>query len=62
MNTESSFQASTYQFVPVQSYSQAWTDEELYLKYGLTQDEIEHIESKIKGLRFDPAEAYLLSV
>ena len=53
---------STYQFVPVQSYSKAWTDEELYLKYGLTQDEIEHIESKIKGLRCDPGEAYLLSV
>lgn len=37
-----------FQFVPLQDWSKSWTDEELYEKYGLTNDEIEYIESKIK--------------
>ena len=39
-----------YQFVPVQDFSKPWTDEELYKKYGLTDDEIEFIESMIKPM------------
>ncbi|MBR2958548.1 MAG: Eco57I restriction-modification methylase domain-containing protein [Bacteroidales bacterium] len=36
-----------YQFVPLQDFSHPWTDEMLYKKYGLTEDEIAFIESMI---------------
>ena len=39
-----------YQFVPLQDFSKTWTDEELYKKYGLTQEEIDFIESMIKPM------------
>lgn len=39
-----------FSFVPVQDFSKAWTDEELYEKYGLTQEEIDFIESMIKPM------------
>ena len=38
------------QFVPMQDFSKPWTDEELYAKYGLTQEEIDFIESMIKPM------------
>ena len=38
---------SSYQFLPVQDFSKAWTDKELYAKYKLSQDEIEYIEQVI---------------
>lgn len=40
----------TYQFVPVQDFSRAWSDEDLYEKYGLTIEEIAFIESMIKPM------------
>lgn len=40
----------TYQFVPVQDFSIAWTDEALYAKYRLTEEEIAFIESVIKPM------------
>lgn len=36
-----------YQFVPVQDFSKPWTDEELYKKYNLSQEEINYIENLI---------------
>ena len=42
-----------YQFVPVQDFSKSWTDEELYAKYGLTDDEIGFIDSMIKPMILD---------
>jgi site-specific DNA-methyltransferase (adenine-specific) len=39
-----------YSFVPVQDFSQQWTDEKLYEKYGLTNDEITFIESMIRPM------------
>lgn len=39
-----------YQFVPMQDFSKAWTDEELYEKYNLSQDEIDFIESMIRPM------------
>lgn len=36
-----------YSFVPVQDFTQIWTDEVLYKKYGLTEDEINYIESMV---------------
>ena len=37
----------TYSFVPLQDFSESWTDEKLYKKYKLTKKEIEFIESMI---------------
>jgi site-specific DNA-methyltransferase (adenine-specific) len=39
-----------YQFVPVQDFSKPWTDEKLYKKYKLTQDEITFIEKMIRPM------------
>ena len=36
-----------YSFVPMQSWDQQWTDEELYAKYGFTKKEIAFIESVV---------------
>ena len=41
---------SSYSFVPMQDFSKPWTDEELYAKYKLTQEEIDFIESMIKPM------------
>lgn len=40
----------TFIFVPIQDFSKPWTDEELYAKYGLTDEEIAFIESMIKPM------------
>lgn len=42
--------SKTYRFVPVQDFSRAWTDADLYSKYGLTEEEIAFIESMIKPM------------
>lgn len=42
--------APVYQFVPIQDFSKPWTDEELYKKYGLTDEEIQFIESMIRPM------------
>ncbi len=39
-----------YLLIPMQDFSKPWTDEELYAKYGLTQEEIDFIESMIKPM------------
>ena len=39
-----------YQFVPMQNFNEQWTDEKLYKKYGLNQEEINYIESMIKPM------------
>ena len=39
-----------YSFVPLQDFSESWTDEKLYKKYGLTEDEIAFIESMIRPM------------
>ena len=48
-NTQDAMRA-VYQFVPMQDFSKPWTDEELYAKYKLTQEEIDFIESMIKPM------------
>lgn len=42
--------SKVYQFVPLQDFSHPWTDEMLYEKYGLTDDEIAFIESMIRPM------------
>lgn len=39
--------SKTYEFVPIQDFSKPWTDGELYNKYGISQEEIEHIEDMV---------------
>ncbi|MGQ9901448.1 MAG: Eco57I restriction-modification methylase domain-containing protein [Fimbriimonadales bacterium] len=39
-----------YSFVPMQDFSKPWTDEELYQKYGLTEEEIAFIESMVRPM------------
>lgn len=39
-----------YQLVPQQDFSKSWTDEELYEKYGLTDEEIDFINLMIKPM------------
>ena len=39
-----------YQFVPVQDFSESWTDEKLYKKYKLTKEEIDFIESMVRPM------------
>lgn len=39
-----------YQFVPLQDFSHPWTDEMLYKKYNLLQEEIDFIESMIRPM------------
>jgi site-specific DNA-methyltransferase (adenine-specific) len=41
---------STYTWVPRQPWNRTWTDEVLYEKYRLTQDEIAFIESMIRPM------------
>ena len=39
-----------YQFVPLQDFTKEWTDEELYKKYGLTEEEIAYIEEMVRPM------------
>ena len=39
-----------YQFVPLQDFNEEWTDEKLYKKYGLNEEDIAFIESMIKPM------------
>jgi len=39
-----------FYFVPILDMNTEWTDEKLYARYGLTQDEIAFIESKIRPM------------
>lgn len=39
-----------YTFVPTQDWSRPWTDEDLYAKYSLTDDEIHFVESIVRPM------------
>ena len=39
-----------FSFVPVQDFSEAWSDEELFAKYGLTDEEVSFIVAMIKPI------------
>ena len=45
--------SKVYSFVPIQDFSEPWTDEKLYAKYGLTEDEIAFIESMIRPMELN---------
>ena len=42
--------AKVYTGVPMQDFSKPWSDDILYKKYDLTDEEIEFIESMIKDM------------
>ncbi len=39
-----------YAFVPTQTWDRVWTDEELYEKYGITDEEIAFIEQVVRPM------------
>lgn len=41
---------NVYSFVPVVDFSEPWTDDKLYSKYALTDEEIEFIESMVRPM------------
>ena len=50
-NTQQAMQR-VYTFVPLQDFAGPWTDEKLYAKYGLTDNEIAFIESMVRPAEF----------
>jgi site-specific DNA-methyltransferase (adenine-specific) len=39
-----------YTFVPIQDWTRTWTDEDLYRKYGLTEDEVSFVEKFVRPM------------
>ncbi|MGC3974215.1 MAG: Eco57I restriction-modification methylase domain-containing protein [Nitrospira sp.] len=44
---------STYAWVPEQSWTRTWSDEDLFAKYGITVQEQEYIESQVRAMNLD---------
>ncbi len=44
---------ATYVWAPVQSWDRAWTDAELYAKYGITEEEQSYIDSQVRAMNLD---------
>ncbi len=44
---------SAYSWVPIQDFSEPWSDEMLYAKYSLSSEEIDFIESLIRPMEID---------
>lgn len=42
--------SKVYTFVPVQDFSKQWSDQELYSKYGITNTQIDFIDSLIRPM------------
>lgn len=51
-NTQNAMK-KVYQFVPIQDFEETWTDEKLYKKYKLTNEEIEFIESMVRPMEIE---------
>ncbi|HOH29503.1 MAG TPA: Eco57I restriction-modification methylase domain-containing protein, partial [Candidatus Hydrogenedentes bacterium] len=47
----------TFAFIPILDMKKEWTDEKLYKRYGLTEEEIAFIESKIRPMSADEDKA-----
>ncbi len=39
-----------FAYVPIQNFNESWTDKKLYEKYGINEEEIAFIESKIRPM------------
>ena len=42
--------SKVYSLVPIQDFTESWTDQKLYKKYGVTKDEIAFIESMVRPM------------
>ena len=40
----------TFAFIPILDMDECWVDEKLYKRYGLTEEEISFIESRIRKM------------
>jgi len=49
--------ASSYSWVPQQTWDRNWADADLYEKYGITDEEIAFIESMVRPMNLDDADA-----
>ena len=45
-----------YTFVPTQDWTKPWTDEDLYAKYGITEEEIAFIEQVVRPMDLSGAD------
>ena len=41
---------SSFILIPLQDFTKPWTDEELYLKYDLSDEQIDYIETIVKPM------------
>jgi hypothetical protein len=41
---------AAYTFIPVQDFAKSWTDDELYAKYAITQEEVAFIDSVVRPM------------
>jgi len=48
--TSQDLPSKTYRFIPKQDFSKDWSDEDLYKKYNLSEEEISFIDSMIKPM------------
>lgn len=51
-NTQNAMK-KVYTFVPNQDFDESWTDEKLYKKYGITDEEIEFIDTLIRPMSLE---------
>lgn len=58
-NTQNAMK-KVYSFVPIQDFNEVWTDEKLYAKYGLTEEEIIFIESMIRPMNLNGEEEVMV--
>ncbi len=42
---------NVFKLIPLQNFDEEWTDEKLYRKYGLTEEEINFIESMVRPMK-----------
>jgi site-specific DNA-methyltransferase (adenine-specific) len=49
-------QRSVYAWVPMQTWDRTWTDEDLYAKYGVNQEEQAFLESQVRAMNLDDAD------
>ena len=48
--------SKVYTFAPIQDFKKSWSDEELYKKYGITEDEVAFIDSMIRPMDLNGGE------
>jgi site-specific DNA-methyltransferase (adenine-specific) len=47
---------STYEWVPMQTWDRIWTDDVLYAKYGITDEEQKYIESQVREMNLNTSD------